>query len=169
MALAHLDSKEAGRVSVPREVREWQEAERVRIAAVATYNARVEYARSHDLGTVSCDPEYQEMCRTQKVASSLLKPMYEALSAAPAPAATKGTGWISVKDQLPGAELEWVLVAAEFDGPSDWRIKLGALDSECSTGWKVLGGSWVPTHWMPLPAAPSPDAQSGSPDASGTR
>jgi hypothetical protein len=46
-----------------------------------------------------------------------------------------------------------VLLAAEFDGPGDWRIKVGYWDNH-ENDWEIFGGSWSPTHWMPLPAAP---------------
>ena len=47
---------------------------------------------------------------------------------------------------------EIVLVAVEFDGPKDWRIKVGAQGE--SGQWAVWGASWTPTHWMPLPPPP---------------
>ena len=49
---------------------------------------------------------------------------------------------------------EIVLVAAEFDGPGDWRIKCGYLDKQ-TTSWRVFGASWEPTRWMPLPPPPT--------------
>lgn len=47
-----------------------------------------------------------------------------------------------------------LLLAAEFDGPGDWRIKTGYFDSK-SSKWALWGASWKPTRWMPLPALPS--------------
>ena len=47
--------------------------------------------------------------------------------------------------------LKTVLLAVEFDGPGDWRIKCGSL---YSNEWHVFGASWEPTHWMPLPKPP---------------
>ncbi|MGT3967621.1 DUF551 domain-containing protein [Klebsiella grimontii] len=44
-----------------------------------------------------------------------------------------------------------VLCTAEFDGPGDWRRKVGYWHEG---EWVVYGASWTPTHWMPLPAAP---------------
>ncbi|HFZ2130246.1 TPA: DUF551 domain-containing protein [Klebsiella pneumoniae] len=35
----------------------------------------------------------------------------------------------------------------------DWRRKVGHVRHE-DGGWNIYGGSWAPTHWMPLPAAP---------------
>jgi hypothetical protein len=44
-----------------------------------------------------------------------------------------------------------LLLATEFFGKGDWRIKCGSFyDGE----WHVWGASWTPSHWMPLPAAP---------------
>ena len=47
-----------------------------------------------------------------------------------------------------------MLFAAEFDRPGDWRIKMGYW-SEGYKSWQLFGGSWKPTHWMPLPPPPS--------------
>ena len=47
--------------------------------------------------------------------------------------------------------LKTVLLAVEFDGPGDWRIKCGSF---YSNEWHVFGASWKPTHWMPLPRSP---------------
>ena len=49
---------------------------------------------------------------------------------------------------------EIVMLAAEMDGPGDWRIKLGYWDEEIGR-WKIWGASWVPSRWMPLPPPPS--------------
>ncbi|MBB3010695.1 hypothetical protein [Cupriavidus alkaliphilus] len=54
-----------------------------------------------------------------------------------------------------------VLVAVEFDGPNDWRIKVGALQQG---HWRIFGGSWTPSHWMPLPAAPAAIQQESNHD-----
>ena len=58
-----------------------------------------------------------------------------------------------------------VLFAGEFDYPNDWRIKMGywaAYENE----WHLFGGSWKPSHWMPLPAPPSNAEVSGAGTAS---
>lgn len=34
-------------------------------------------------------------------------------------------------------------------------IKVGGWDME-GKRWHIFGASWSPTHWMPLPAPPSP-------------
>lgn len=47
-----------------------------------------------------------------------------------------------------------LLLAYEFDGPGDWRIKVGGY---WNGQWNVFGASWTPTRWMSLPAAPSPN------------
>lgn len=64
--------------------------------------------------------------------------------------------WIPVAERLP-KENEQVLCAVEFDGPGDWRIKVGGYTpngNEAHREWKIFGASWTPTHWMPLPATP---------------
>lgn len=58
--------------------------------------------------------------------------------------------WITVSERIPEGSEE-VLCAKEFDGPGDWRRKVGYL---LAGKWTVYGASWAPTHWMPLPAAP---------------
>lgn len=45
----------------------------------------------------------------------------------------------------------------EFDGPGDWRIKIGECRTEpdrYGRHWHLVGASWTPTHWMPLPGGP---------------
>lgn len=59
-------------------------------------------------------------------------------------------GWIPVSERMPEGSEE-VLCAKEFDGPGDWRKKVGYW---LAGKWTVYGASWTPTHWMPLPAAP---------------
>lgn len=58
--------------------------------------------------------------------------------------------WIPVSERIPDDSSN-VLCTAEFDGPGDWRKKVGYW---YEGGWVVYGASWTPTHWMPLPAAP---------------
>jgi len=58
--------------------------------------------------------------------------------------------WVPVSERMPEGSEE-VLCAKEFDGPGDWRRKVGYL---LAGKWTVYGASWTPTHWMPLPAAP---------------
>lgn len=59
-------------------------------------------------------------------------------------------GWMPIETAPKDGNL--MLLAAEFDGPGDWRIKVGGY---WQGEWHVFGASWGPTHWMPLPAAPS--------------
>ena len=47
-----------------------------------------------------------------------------------------------------------ILLAAEFYGPSDWRIKIGGWADDAKR-WELFGASWTPTHWMPLPPPPA--------------
>lgn len=49
-----------------------------------------------------------------------------------------------------------LLLAAEFDHPGDWRIKVGykQVFDETDHQWHVFGASWIPTRWMPLPPTP---------------
>lgn len=48
-----------------------------------------------------------------------------------------------------------LLLATEFFGTGDWRIKCGSF---YGGEWHVWGASWTPSHWMPLPAAPGEPA-----------
>ena len=58
--------------------------------------------------------------------------------------------WIPVSERMPDDSSD-VLCTAEFDGPGDWRKKVGYWHEG---KWVVYGASWTPTHWMPLPAVP---------------
>ncbi|HDT0667850.1 TPA: DUF551 domain-containing protein [Klebsiella aerogenes] len=64
--------------------------------------------------------------------------------------ATVSGKWIPVSERMPDDSSD-VLCTAEFDGPGDWRKKVGYWHEG---KWVVYGASWTPTHWMPLPAAP---------------
>lgn len=64
-------------------------------------------------------------------------------------------GWIPVSERMP-EKADEVLCAKEFDGPSDWRQKVGYY---LAGKWTVYGASWTPTHWMPLPAAPKQEVK----------
>lgn len=64
-------------------------------------------------------------------------------------------GWVACSERMP----EWsddVLCATEFDEPGDWRKKVGNWHDG---KWVIYGGSWTPTHWMPLPAAPQQEVK----------
>lgn len=65
-------------------------------------------------------------------------------------------GWIPVIERMPEGSEE-VLCTKEFDGPGDWRKKVGYWHEG---KWVVYGASWTPTHWMPLPAAPQQEVKS---------
>jgi hypothetical protein len=64
-------------------------------------------------------------------------------------------GWIPVSERMPEGSEE-VLCTKEFDGPGDWRKKVGYW---LAGKWVVYGASWTPTHWMPLPAAPQQECK----------
>lgn len=49
-------------------------------------------------------------------------------------------------------ENELILLASEFDGPGDWRIKCGIV---LEGVWHVFGASWEPKMWQPLPGNPT--------------
>ncbi|EFF0242685.1 DUF551 domain-containing protein [Escherichia coli] len=59
-------------------------------------------------------------------------------------------GWVACSERMP-EKTDEVLCAKEFDGPGDWRQKVGYY---LAGKWTVYSASWTPTHWMPLPAAP---------------
>ena len=58
-------------------------------------------------------------------------------------------GWKPIETAPLG---EFVLCAGQF-GLEGWRIKMG---EKCQEGGKIklLGASWAPSHWQPLPPAP---------------
>ncbi|WP_260425907.1 DUF551 domain-containing protein [Cronobacter sakazakii] len=65
-------------------------------------------------------------------------------------------GWIPCSERMPPDETG-VIVAKEFDGPGDWRMKWATRvprHPDAKNGWLIPGASWTPSHWMPLPAAP---------------
>ncbi|MDU4210403.1 MAG: DUF551 domain-containing protein, partial [Finegoldia magna] len=65
--------------------------------------------------------------------------------------------WIPVSERMPPSRHE-VLVGRWWGEKPRWCCKWatyipGHPDAQ-SSGWLIPGGSWTPTHWMPLPAAP---------------
>ncbi|WP_227542081.1 DUF551 domain-containing protein [Klebsiella pneumoniae] len=65
--------------------------------------------------------------------------------------------WIPVSEQMPPSRHE-VLVGRWWGEKPRWCCKWatynpGHPDAQ-SSGWLIPGGSWTPTHWMELPAAP---------------
>ncbi|WP_186019896.1 Lar family restriction alleviation protein [Burkholderia gladioli] len=94
-------------------------------------------------------------------ASCYVNALREMLDAQSAPAISESEDavrWIATSDRLP-SPAEDVLVAVEFFEAGDWRIKVGYFGEQ--NGWHVFGGSWKPTHWMPLPTAPIDAARKG--------
>ncbi|EPO5228084.1 DUF551 domain-containing protein [Enterobacter hormaechei] len=63
-------------------------------------------------------------------------------------------GWVACSERMP-EKADEVLCAKEFDGPGDWRQKVGYY---LAGKWTVYSASWTPTHWMPLPSAPQQEA-----------
>ncbi|WP_097156456.1 DUF551 domain-containing protein [Escherichia coli] len=65
-------------------------------------------------------------------------------------------GWISCSELMPDSKTA-VLVAREFDGKGDWRMKWATYipgHPDANDGWIIPGASWIPSHWMPLPEPP---------------
>ena len=65
--------------------------------------------------------------------------------------------WIPVSERMPPPRYE-VLVGRWWGEKPRWCCKWatyipGHPDAQ-SSGWLIPGGSWTPTHWMELPAAP---------------
>ncbi|QMF26029.1 DUF551 domain-containing protein [Escherichia coli] len=65
-------------------------------------------------------------------------------------------GWISCSERMPDSKTA-VLVAREFDGKGDWRMKWATYipgHPDANDGWIIPGASWIPSHWMPLQEPP---------------
>ncbi|NCH18348.1 DUF551 domain-containing protein [Cronobacter sakazakii] len=65
-------------------------------------------------------------------------------------------GWIPCSERMP-PEKTGALVATEFDGPGDWRMKWGTRvpgHPDAKNGWLIPGASWAPSHWQLLPDPP---------------
>ena len=65
--------------------------------------------------------------------------------------------WVPVSERMPPSRHE-VLVGRWWGEKPRWCCKWatyipGHPDAQ-SSGWLIPGGSWTPTHWMELPAAP---------------
>lgn len=76
------------------------------------------------------------------------------LYAAPIPAPVSVPEWQPIET---APKDEMILLAGVMDHASDWRIKVGYCDSLGE--WKIFGASWEPTHWMPIPAAPTKEKE----------
>ncbi|WP_244119442.1 hypothetical protein [Burkholderia gladioli] len=89
-------------------------------------------------------------------------------AAAPAEAGEAGeaVAWTAASDRLPPAR-KTVIVAVEFDGPGDWRLKAGGINDEGE--WCVFGASWTPTHWIEMPPSPVNRAQGAQGGKGGDR
>lgn len=93
--------------------------------------------------------EIWNACRAAMLAAAPQSPGSE-------PATVPGK-WIPVSEQMPPSRYE-VLVGRWWGVKPRWCCKWatyipGHPDSQ-SSGWLIPGGSWAPTHWMELPAAP---------------
>lgn len=79
--------------------------------------------------------------------------MFEVSKFAAEGATPAGDAWEPIQTMPVG---RFVLCAGEMDGPGDWRMKMGQKDGR--TGKiTLLGGSWKPTRWTPLPPPPRID------------
>ncbi|WP_258570033.1 DUF551 domain-containing protein [Burkholderia sp. MBR-1] len=98
------------------------------------------------------DPVERTMAASRRVAAfEAARKLLEARTALANETGAEGASWIPVAHRLP-ARGEGVLVAVQVDHANDWRMKVGGLSDEGT--WTVFGASWMPSHWMPLPAAP---------------
>ncbi|MGI4522091.1 DUF551 domain-containing protein [Klebsiella pneumoniae] len=65
--------------------------------------------------------------------------------------------WIPVSERMPPSRHE-VLVGRWWGEKPRWCCKWATYipghPDALSSGWLIPGGSWTPTHWMELPAAP---------------
>ncbi len=80
---------QSGEPVLSAEVVAWRDAYQSYIEATAAYNAHLAYVREHCPFGTSVDAQYQAMNEAQRKAFSLLKPMHDALVAAPQPAQTE--------------------------------------------------------------------------------
>ena len=65
------------------------------------------------------------------------------------------TGWIKCCERMPPSKTA-VIVGCWFgrNWATKWATYLPSHEDAQKSGFLMPGGSWTPTHWMPLPAAP---------------
>lgn len=65
------------------------------------------------------------------------------------------TGWIKCSERMPPSKTP-VIVGCWFgrNWATKWATYLPGHEDAQKSGFLMPGGSWTPTHWMPLPAAP---------------
>lgn len=118
---------------------------------VAQWQTRVRDVRSAEWVNVTEEGAKRVMSNLHE--SYDVRALYER----PVPAdAGEAVAWIAVSDRLPPAR-KTVIVAVEFDGPGDWRLKAGGINDEGE--WCVFGASWTPTYWTEMPPSPVDTAQ----------
>ncbi|ELY4339519.1 DUF551 domain-containing protein [Cronobacter sakazakii] len=94
--------------------------------------------------------EYEQMMEAEQAQADTTSQQFESL------AGKAVGGWIPCSERMP-PEKTGVLVATEFDGPGDWRMKWGTRvpgHPDAKNGWLIPGASWAPSHWQPLPEPP---------------
>lgn len=94
--------------------------------------------------------EYEQMMEAEQAQADTTSQQFESL------AGKAVSGWIPCSERMP-PENTGVLVATEFDGPGDWRMKWGTRvpgHPDAKNGWFIPGASWTPSHWQPLPEPP---------------
>ncbi|EOI3576215.1 DUF551 domain-containing protein [Cronobacter turicensis] len=94
--------------------------------------------------------EYEQMMEAEQAQADTTSQQFESL------VGKAVSGWIPCSERLP-PEKTGVLVATEFDGPGDWRMKWGTRvpgHPDAKNGWFIPGASWDPSYWQPLPEPP---------------
>lgn len=130
-------------------------------ARIAELEARLKDLEDQEPVAWACwidgsDPsiERPQLCEYEPRAYKQRKPLF----ARPVPAEAQQAEPVRLNEwqpieTAPGNEI--LILATEFDGPGDWRIKCGYRDDENKRGWKVWGASWKPTRWIKMPEPPT--------------